>query len=87
MSPEPQRKGLPLAVRLVPAAVLAGLAMVPVTVITGALLTPALWTLEPLLGIELGGHSGPAEWVLLILWLLLTSAVTGLIAWRRLRTP
>jgi len=87
VSPEPQRKGLSLAVRLVLAAVLAGLAMAPVTVITGALLTPALWKLEPLLGIELGGHSGPAAWVLLILWLLLTSAVTGLIAWRRLRTP
>ena len=83
--PEPQRKGLPAPVRLVLTAFLAALAMVPVTLIVGALLTPTLWKLEPRLGLELGGHSGPAEWVLVALWLLLSGAVLALIVWRRRR--
>ncbi|WNG17761.1 hypothetical protein [Cystobacter fuscus] len=29
-----------------------------------ALLTPVFWKLEGMLGLELAGHSGPAEWLL-----------------------
>lgn len=28
------------------------------------LVTPVLWKLETMLGLELAGHSGPADWVL-----------------------
>ena len=31
--------------------------------IIAMLLTPVLWRLEPILKIELAGHSGPADWV------------------------
>lgn len=85
VSPEPQRKGFPWTVRLVLVAVLAGLAMVPITAIVGALMTSTLWRLEPVLGIELGGHSGPADWVLVGLWLTFTAVATALITRRRRR--
>jgi hypothetical protein len=32
--------------------------------IAGILCTPILWKLEPILNIELAGHSGPADWVM-----------------------
>jgi hypothetical protein len=35
------------------------------------LATPVWWRLEPVLGIELAGHSGPAD------WLLIASGVLG----------
>jgi len=30
------------------------------------LCTPLLWQLESVLGIELAGHSGPSDWVMLV---------------------
>lgn len=35
----------------------------PGTFVVSFLMTPLLWRLEPVLGIELAGHSGPADWV------------------------
>jgi hypothetical protein len=35
----------------------------PITYIGTFLLTPVYWKLEPILGIELAGHSGPSDWV------------------------
>ena len=32
--------------------------------IVAMLCTPLLWRLEPVLGVELAGHSGPADWVM-----------------------
>jgi ABC-type antimicrobial peptide transport system permease subunit len=32
------------------------------------LLTPTLWRLEPILHMELAGHSGPADWVFYVVW-------------------
>ena len=32
--------------------------------IAAMLCTPLLWRLEPVLGIELAGHSGPSDWVI-----------------------
>lgn len=43
---------------------LAILASLPVGWISAMLLTPVLWRLEPILGIELAGHSGPSDWVI-----------------------
>jgi len=42
--------------------------------IGGFLLTPLLWQLEEPLGLELAGHSGPADWVL---WTAI--AITGML--------
>jgi len=52
----------------------------------GAMLcTPLLWRLEPVLGIELAGHSGPSDWVI---WLFMcvffvVSEILLLVAHRR----
>ena len=35
----------------------------PGTFIASFMMTPLLWRLEPVLGIELAGHSGPEDWV------------------------
>jgi hypothetical protein len=59
-------------------AVLAGLAMIPISVIVGVLVTPSLWRLEPRVGMELAGHSGPASWVFVSIWAALTAGVTTL---------
>lgn len=53
-------------------AVLTGL---PIGWLTAILLTPALWRLEPILGIELAGHSGPSDWVFVVIWVLLATAI------------
>jgi hypothetical protein len=34
--------------------------------VAGVLCTPILWKLEPILNVELAGHSGPADWVMLL---------------------
>jgi len=36
---------------------------IPGTFIVSFMMTPVLWRLEPVLGIELAGHSGPEDWV------------------------
>src|SRR6266498_49660 len=33
--------------------------------------TPILWRLEPVLKMELAGHSGPSDWVFYVVWVLL----------------
>ena len=40
----------------------------PLGWITAMLLTPTLWRLEPILNVELAGHSGPSDWVFLVIW-------------------
>jgi hypothetical protein len=34
-------------------------------------LTPLLWRLEPVLHMELAGHSGPSDWIFYLVWALL----------------
>ena len=36
---------------------------VPTAWLLTFMLTPLLWKLEPIFGIELAGHSGPADWI------------------------
>jgi hypothetical protein len=50
------------------AAVLALVVGLPVGWLGAMLLTPALWKLEPVLHIELAGHSGPSDWVFYMMW-------------------
>jgi hypothetical protein len=39
------------------------------------LLTPLLWKLEPILHIELAGHSGPSDWVFFVVWAVVIPAL------------
>lgn len=50
--------------------VLALLISLPLGAMATILLTPLLWDLEPVLHIELAGHSGPSDWVFEVVWLL-----------------
>jgi len=40
----------------------------PLGAMVTILLTPVLWDLEPVLHMELVGHSGPADWVFEVMW-------------------
>jgi len=52
--------------------VLAVVVGLPVGWLCAMLLTPLLWRLEPVLHMELAGHSGPADWVLYTVWLVIS---------------
>ena len=47
----------------------------PLGWITAMLLTPLLWRLEPILHIELAGHSGPSDWVFYVVWAVVVPAL------------
>jgi hypothetical protein len=51
----------------------------PVGALFAILLTPVLWKLEPVLHMELAGHSGPADWVYGLTWGLATPVIYSLI--------
>lgn len=57
-------------------ALVAGL---PVGWIAAMLLTPVLWRLEPVLGLELAGHSGPSDWVILLISALVVAALFAVV--------
>ena len=50
------------------ALVIAVVAGLPLGWIVAMLLTPTLWRLEPVLHMELAGHSGPSDWVFIVVW-------------------
>jgi len=59
-------------------AIAAGFSLVvglPLGWIAAILLTPVLWRLEPILHIELAGHSGPSDWVFYLVWAVLLPAL------------
>ena len=76
----PERKGRRRAIRIVLVFVLAATVSLPIAFIAGALMTPVLWKLEPVLGFELAGHSGPSDWIVLTLSAVVTVGVTVLYA-------
>ncbi len=47
----------------------------PLGWIVAMLLTPVLWRLEPVLNLELAGHSGPSDWVFLVIWAIVATAL------------
>ncbi len=57
------------------AALLAFLVGLPLGWITAMLLTPLLWRLEPILDLELAGHSGPSQWVFFVVWAVMISVL------------
>jgi hypothetical protein len=56
------------------ALVIAVVAGLPLGWMVAMLLTPVLWRLEPVLHMELAGHSGPSDWVILV---LMATTVSG----------
>ena len=54
---------------------------VPTSVVFTYLSTPYLWRLEPFVGIELAGHSGPADWVFEVNIVAVTLVVFLLLRW------
>jgi ABC-type antimicrobial peptide transport system permease subunit len=47
----------------------------PLGWMVGMLLTPVLWRLEPILHVELAGHSGPSDWVFYVVWAVVGPAL------------
>ena len=72
IQPSARRKGLRSIVHIILVVAVAVIVSLPISVILGAFLTPYLSRLEATVGIELAGHSGPAEWILWTLSALLT---------------
>lgn len=68
---------VPLAIALV--------AGIPVGWIAAMSLTPVLWRLEPVLGMELAGHSGPSDWVILLISALVVAALFAVVQRRWFR--
>lgn len=50
------------------ALVIAVVVGLPLGWIVAMSLTPTLWRLEPVLHMELAGHSGPSDWVFIVVW-------------------
>lgn len=63
--------------RTLVAAALAIAAGFPLGWIMAMLATPILWRLEPVLHIELAGHSGPSDWVFYVGWAIIMPALFG----------
>jgi hypothetical protein len=68
----PRRKGWRTAVRVVAILAVAAIAAAPLAFFSAMLLTPVLWRLEAVVGIELAGHSGPSDWVIELIFALFT---------------
>ena len=51
--------------------------------ITSILATPILWKLEPILHIELAGHSGPSDWVIVVFIAVWVVVIELVLLWMR----
>ena len=56
-------------------ALLALIIGLPAGWILSMMLTPVLWQLEPILNMELAGHSGPSDWVFYVVWAIVVPAL------------
>jgi ABC-type antimicrobial peptide transport system permease subunit len=63
------------------ALVLAVLIGLPLGWIITMMLTPALWKLEPILHMELAGHSGPSDWIFYAMWLVVVPVLFVFFRW------
>jgi len=43
--------------------------------------TPLLWRLEPILHMELAGHSGPSDWIFLCSWAMIVPTLFAVFFW------
>ena len=76
-----RRKGWRRALRPIGLLIVSAFVALPTSFIGGMALTPLLWRLEPVLGMELAGHSGPSDWILATLFGIATSALFVLLLW------
>lgn len=81
VQPSPRRKVWQTALRLVGLLVVAVLISFPISFVAGMALTPLLWRLEPVLGMELAGHSGPSDWIMFGLFGIAMIMVYGGLLW------
>lgn len=58
---------------------LSAIASLPVSFVAAMLLTPVLWRLEPVVGLELAGHSGPSDWIMETIFGLFTVLLFGIL--------
>jgi len=66
--PESQRKVLRAAFRLLGLGFLSAIASVPLAFTSTILMNPLLGRLEAKYGVELTGHSGPADWIFALMF-------------------
>ena len=71
--------------RTVLAVVLAVVVGIPTGWIIAMMLTPLLWKLEGVLHVELAGHSGPRDEIIILIWVLVVSALFLLFRFKLLR--
>lgn len=67
--------------RTIFATVLALVIGLPVGWILSMMLTPLLWDLEPILHMELAGHSGPSDWIFYMVWAIVIPSLFLLFRW------
>jgi hypothetical protein len=67
--------------------ILAVLIGLPLGWIVSMMLTPVLWKLEPILHMELAGHSGPSDWIFYVVWLVLIPLLFGFFRWMLRKSP
>jgi hypothetical protein len=53
---------------------------VPITAVLAIALTPLLWKLEDVVHVELAGHSGPSDWVICLIYVLVVVGALALLA-------
>jgi len=73
--PESQRKALRAAFRLFGLAFVSAVLSVPLAFTSTILMNPLLGRLEAKYGVELTGHSGPADWIFEMVFAVITIAV------------
>jgi hypothetical protein len=69
------------------AIVLALLIGVPLGWVLAMMMTPVLWRLEPVLHMELAGHSGPSDWIFYVVWAVVVPVLFLLIRFVFLARP
>ena len=73
--PSPQRKALRVVLRYVGLLVAAAVISLPISFVGTMLMNPLLGRLEAKYGIELTGHSGPADWIFEVVFGITTLVV------------
>ena len=49
--------------------------------IVAMMLTPVFWWLEPVLHMELAGHSGPSDWLIMVVMAIASCIIFFLLRW------
>ena len=77
--PESQRKALRTAFRLIGLGVVSAVVSVPLAFTSTILMNPLLGRLEARYGVELTGHSGPADWIFEMVFAVITIALLAIL--------